>query len=314
MENQCLGLAEAMDLAPVVKRIVLRTPWKHLSPFLRLGLRHAVAHGGITPPWPELVIASGRQSVPAGLAVRQGSAGSAFLVQIQDPAIHPRLFDLVVVPEHDRLRGPNVLATRGALHRVTPARLAEAATGFAGRLADLPRPRIAVLIGGDNAVFRLSPALTERLAGQLAELAARGGAGLMVTPSRRTGAGNEAILRRHLTGLPAEIWDGTGENPYFAYLGLADAIIATGDSVNMVSEAAATGKPVHVVDLEGGSPKFRAFHRSMAEAGVTRPFTGRLEHWTYPVVDEPRRVADEIHRRLAQRRGAVPDANDGRAK
>ena len=313
MENQCLGLAEAMGFTPVVKRIVLRTPWKHLSPYLRFGLRHAVAHGAITPPWPKLVIASGRQSVPAGLAVKQGSAGSAFLVQIQNPTIDPRLFDLVVTPEHDRLRGPNVLPTRGALHRVTPARLAEAATCFAGRLAHLPRPRVAVLIGGDNAVFRLSPALMERMAGHLAELVARDGASLMVTPSRRTGAGNEAILRRHLAGLTGEIWDGTGENPYFAYLALADAIVATGDSVNMVSEAAATGKPVHVVDLEGGSPKFRAFHRSMAEAGVTRPFTGRLEHWTYPLVDEPRRVADEIHRRLAQRRGALPDSDGGRA-
>src|SRR3546814_13124599 len=75
----------------------------------------------------------------------------------------------------------------------------------------------------------------------------------MVTPSRRTGPDNEAILRARLAGLPAEIWDGEGENPYFAYLGLADAILVTADSVNMVCEAASTGKPVYVIDLDGGS-------------------------------------------------------------
>ncbi len=123
----------------------------------------------------------------------------------------------------------------------------------------------------------------------------------MVTPSRRTGTANEAILRESLAGLPAEIWDGGGENPYFAYLGLADAIIATGDSVNMVSEAASTGKPVHIVELEGGSPKFTAFHESMRAAGITRPFTGTLESWDYTPPDDTRHAAEEIRRRMALR-------------
>src|SRR3546814_20453175 len=92
--------------------------------------------------------------------------------------------------------------------------------------------------------------LFRSLAGQLATLA-RDGWGLMITPSRRTGRRNEEILRRALAGLPAEIWDGAGENPYFGSLALADHVVVTGDSVNMVSEAASTGKPVHVVHQIG---------------------------------------------------------------
>ncbi len=303
MENQCLGLAEALGVTPEIKRISLRPPWRQLSPYFRAFLRFAPASdcADIAPPWPDLVIASGRQSVPVGLRVRRTSRGRTFLVQIQDPVIDPAHFDMVIVPRHDRVRGENVLVTTGSMHRVTADQLSRAAEQYRDRLAHLPARKVAVLIGGDNAVYRLTPALMRRLSDQLAALAREQDVGLMVTPSRRTGPANEAMLRESLAGLPAEIWDGTGENPYFAYLGLADAIIATADSVNMVSEAAATGRPVHIVELEGGSAKFSAFHQSMRDAGITRPFTGVLDSWDYAPPEETRRAAAEIQRRMAER-------------
>ncbi|WP_246653655.1 mitochondrial fission ELM1 family protein [Azospirillum formosense] len=304
MENQCIGLAEALGLTPVVKRVRLRSPWRQLSPFLRLGNRFAAGPEGdpIRAPWPDLMIGSGRQAIAPLLAASKQSRRRTFTVYIQDPQINPRHFGLVVVPRHDRLRGPNVMATRGALHRVTPKLLAEAAQRHAPRLADLPHPRVAVLIGGTNGVYALTPTIMGDVAEKLSELARSQGAGLMVTPSRRTGADNEAILRARLNGLPAEVWDGTGENPYFAYLGLADAVVVTCDSVSMTSEACSTGKPVYVIALEGGSPKFRSFHEELYKEGITRPFTGALDQWTYPTLDDTRQVAEELrHRLLAHR-------------
>lgn len=303
MENQCVGLAQALGLEPVVKRVRLRSPWRQLSPFLRIGNRFAAGPEGdsVGPPWPDLLIATGRGSIAPSLAARKLSGGRTFTVQIQDPQISPANFDLVVVPRHDRLRGPNVMATRGALHHVTPAKLAAAAERFGPALAHLPRPRVAVLVGGDNGVYRLTPAIAATLADRLAELCSRHGAGLMVTPSRRTGAENEAALRERLAGLPAVVWNMEGENPYFGYLGLADHVVVTCDSVSMASEAASTGKPVYVVDLEGGSAKFRAFHADLRADGITRPFTGELASWGYDPLDDTRRVAEEIRRRLAAR-------------
>ncbi len=303
MENQCVGLAEALDLVPVIKRIKLRSPWRQLSPWLRIGKSFATGPNGdqLSPPWPDLLIATGRHSVVPALSVRQQSRGHTFTVQIQDPVIDPGHFDVVVVPGHDRLRGANVLVTDGALHRVTAGRLAAAAARLGPLYDHLPRPRVAVLVGGDNGVYRLTPTVMGDFAERLTHLARSTGGGLMVTPSRRTGTDNEAILRARMREVPSVMWDGTGENPYFAFLGLADAIVVTCDSVSMVSEACATGKPVYWVPLAGGSAKFQAFHDRLTDAGIMRRFDGSFDTWRYRALDDTQRVAAEVRQRLAAR-------------
>jgi mitochondrial fission protein ELM1 len=185
---------------------------------------------------------------------------------------------------------------------VTAERLAAAGRRFAPLLAHLPRPLVAVLIGGRNRVYNFGLDRLAEIAEQLAALARREGVGLLVTPSRRTGAEGERLLRERLAGVPAFIWDGSGDNPYLAFLELADWILVTEDSVSMATEAASTGKPVHIVPLEGGSRKFRAFHRMMREAGVTRPFAGALERWRYEPPNDTAAAAAEIRRRLAAAR------------
>ena len=154
-----------------------------------------------------------------------------------------------------------------------------------------------MLIGGPNAVFQMPDAVIRRIAGDLAAVAATG-AGLMVTFSRRTGPVAEAAFREALKGGNVTIWDGTADNPYFAYLALADHIIVTEDSASMVSEAATTGKPISILRLEGGSPKFDRFHKAMAARGITRDFAGHLDHWTYPPIDETERAAEAVRRIL----------------
>ncbi|HXQ50811.1 MAG TPA: mitochondrial fission ELM1 family protein [Stellaceae bacterium] len=306
MASQVLGLAEAVGWPVVEKRLDIRAPWSHLVPPLWFHPLAAVGAGGdrLEAPWPDLLIGCGRNAVAPALAVKRASGGRTFWVHIQDPRFARARADLMVVPSHDSPRGPNVVATLGAVHRVTPARLADGARRHAALLAALPRPLVAVLLGGDNRVYRLTPQRIAVLADQLATLA-RQGIGLAITPSRRTSQDALDLLHERLRGLPAFIWDGSGDNPYFGMLGLADAIIVTADSVNMVSEAAATGKPVHVVALEGGSAKFARFHRAMAEAGITRPFCGTIEAWTYRPPDEAARAAALIRERVARRLAEV---------
>jgi hypothetical protein len=112
-------------------------------------------------------------------------------------------------------------------------------------------------------------------------------------------------MRARLENLPVVIWDGCGENPYFAYLALADAFIVTADSVSMISEAAATGNPVHIVDLDGGNAKFARFHATMQAAGITRPFSGRIESWRYPIPDDTVRAGTVLRELVLRRLGTA---------
>ena len=121
---------------------------------------------------------------------------------------------------------------------------------------------------------------------------------LLVTPSRRTGIDTVAALARTIEDVPHLLWDGAGDNPYFAFLALADAIVVTEDSVNMVTEAAGTGKPVYVQKLPGRSTRLARFHRLMQERGATRPFEGRLESWSYQPINDTGTVASAIRRAL----------------
>lgn len=304
MENQCLGLAEALGLAPEVKRIRVRKPWRWLQPSLMLRPLASLDPAGdlLAPPWPDLIVASGRISVAPVLAAKAAAARAGTplkLVQIQNPGVDPGRFDLVITPRHDQLSGPNVLPTLGAMHRVDRAKLEAARLRWAPRYAALPRPLVAVLVGGANRVFRFDAEIAARLGGLLRQMGAESGAGLAVTTSRRTDPAAAAAFRAAMADTPADIWTGDGDNPYFGLLALADAVVATGDSVNMVSEALATGRPVHVFDLPGGSAKFGRFHQALREAGLTRPFAGRLERWDYRPPDDMRRAVAAVEELFA---------------
>src|SRR5437016_6890882 len=291
MASQALGLAEATGFPFSEKALAIRRPWAWLPPLLWMAPLDAATAAGLplAPPWPDLVIGCGRNTARPALAIRRAGAGRTLAAQIQDPRVGRGEFDMLVVPEHDRLRGRRIVLTSGAIHRVTPERLAAERPRFPA-LEKLARPILGVLIGGSNRAYRLDLRRLGEIAEMIGAVLRRTGGSAVVTPSRRTGDRGLAVLRERLAGLPTAIWDGKGDNPYYAYLAVADALLVTADSVSMVSEAAATGKPVHIIDLAGGDAKFARFHETMRGAGITRPFTGRIECWSYKPPDDTARA------------------------
>src|ERR1043166_5647927 len=128
MENQCLGLAERLPLPVRTFRVHLKAPWGWLAPYsVGPALEHlTLASDRPAPPWPRLLIACGRQSIPVSLAIERASCGRTITVQCQDPRINSKDFDLVIPPEHDEIAGENVFPIIGSPNRITTARLLEA--------------------------------------------------------------------------------------------------------------------------------------------------------------------------------------------
>ncbi len=270
MRSQARGLAQAV--ASQVKEFTAprQGPRAWLAYVLGLGL----VPPGWGPPWPDLVVSCGRRAAPFARAIKRASGGRTLAVHVQDPRAHRGAFDLIVAMDHDRLAaGPRVMKIATALHDITKDRLVEAKQSWAPRLAPLGRPLIGVAVGGDlrGRPFRMEDA--ERLVRSLKDHQARSGGGLAITPSRRTPPAVRARLMAAFAEDPhAFVWDLEGENPYAGILALADRLVVTTDSVSMVSEAVATGKPVELFDLEFG--RHRSFVQRLVDQGLATRLGG----------------------------------------
>lgn len=298
---QALGIAERLGAAFAVKRLA----WTALArlPNLRpggslLGLA-AEARASLSPPWPRLVISSGRRAAPVALWLKHRSG--ARLVHVMRPGVAPSRFDLLVIPAHDRPQpAPNLIEVIGAPHRVTAASLDRAATLWSPKVAPLPAPRVALLVGGPVRGRGLLPALARDLATRVAALALSAGGSVLATTSRRTGPAAEEALAEGLEAVPHLLhrFGGAGENPYLGFLGLADAIVVTGDSVSMLSEACATLAPVFFWSPPGlAGPRHARFHASLVAAGLAVPLGDRLDGDSRDRLDEAGRIAEAIRAR-----------------
>jgi hypothetical protein len=289
-------LAEALGWPCETKQLAYN--WLHNLPNFLLGRSRASLDrrrsSPLGPPWPDLVIDCGKRSVPVARWIRAKSGGKAALVHLGRPWTALRHFDLVVAtPQYRVPPSPNVLQNLAPLHGLTPKRLREAAAIWAGRFADLPRPWIALIVGGDSPPYVLDPGAARRLGSDASALASACGGSLLVTTSARTRPPATQALESELR-CPAHAhrWrPEPGANPYLAYLALADRFIVTGDSASMLAEACWTGKPVALFELpmrpgiaartaealerrlrRRGTPKglARAFDR-LIEAGIFMP-------------------------------------------
>jgi mitochondrial fission protein ELM1 len=303
-EVQCFGIAEALGLSPERRLIEPRAPWRWLAPYAPISPRDAPrrANSPVAPPFPDILFAAGRQTVPYLRRVRAESRGRTFTVFVKDPYTGPGTADVIWVPEHDALRAENVIITPTPANQIgrmlNELRLAPPGS----RIGSLPHPRVALILGGNSVNHRFTPADCAHLV-EIARMLVHDGCGLMISPSRRTPPAPLAEFHASFAGEPgAFVWDCTGENPYPQILAHADHIIVTGDSVNMVGEAVATGVPVHVYEPGGGHRKITAYIDRLTELGAVRRWNGQLDSWRYQPIDSTPVIAREIAKRYLQAR------------
>ncbi|MET0807573.1 MAG: mitochondrial fission ELM1 family protein [Pseudoxanthomonas sp.] len=298
--RQAEALAAALDCGPAREWLLEpRLPWSVSAPRTFAGADHAFGPAfmqALMHP-PRLAIGCGRQ---AALATRLLHERGSKAVQILDPRVDTRYWDLVVAPEHDRLTGDNVITLLGSLNPVDEAWLARAREAFAV-FAELPQPRTAVLLGGSSSHARFDRSAFEVLASKLEVALAREGGSVLITTSRRTPADLIAALRHRYVETPGVVWCGEadGPNPYEGLLAWADRIVCSPDSVNMVSEACATDAPVFVFDPTRVSGRPRRFLDSLLANGRIRAMDTRLAPFPVQPLRETARVAAMIKARLA---------------
>ena len=256
--------------------------------------------------YPDLMITCGRRMAGFALAMRRRARADGRgmqVVHLQDPRLPPSLFDVLVVPQHDRVRGGNVLVTTGSLNRLTLPGIQAAMMALPSRWLTTTRAAaVAVMIGGDNQRYRVTPQMADAMADRLAGFARNSGATLMITPSRRTPDG---LVDRLCSKLPVggAMLPQKGEvNVYPGILGLAQAVIVTSDSVNMASEAAITGKPVMIAPWQtatqanpsGESGRIRAFHDHMFARGYSMPLADTLPNGRFDRLDEMAGLTEQL--------------------
>ena len=308
--NQALALAEALSLPFAVKQLDYNG-LQSLSVWLpptAITLTKA-ARAGLDAPWPDLIIAIGRRSVPVARWIKRQNMGRTKLVRIGHPRIDPTLFDLVVTTrQYPVPPGANVVLLPVAMSRhLEPPEPSAAELKW---LDAVPTPRTLLAIGGATKYWTLPTARIERVVAENAP-----GKSLIVVTSRRTDPALVERLRTIAAANPAiRLVD--GPSPRFAVLmGAVDEIFVTGDSVSMLSEAVLTGKPVALIPIEQDDKGRRALGPEPREAGPNARRRDLRRFWNYlidegmvgtiddrpkrsPNIPNPNRIAAEAVRRL----------------
>lgn len=263
--TQVRALADELGLGYEEKHILAR-PWElltHLSLRITLAGIDRAGSSPLAPPWPDLVISAGRRNEPVARWIRKQSRGHSRLVHIGRPWAPLAAWDLVITtPQYFLPQLSNILHNTLPLQRMVPEELEAAGAALRPRLASLPRPWIGVLVGGDSGRFVMTPAKGRRLGELAGRLARDSGGSLLVTDSPRTPDAAGDALQSTLAGPHfCYRWGEGGDNPYRGLLALADAFVVTGESMSMLGEAAATGRPLYIFDLgDGDTPWWRLRH------------------------------------------------------
>lgn len=293
-ENQCIAVAEQLGVDYKIKRIGLKFPFNYFCPLiLKTAPRSYITGIDWHSDMPDLIIASGRKAVPVTLQFTD-----AFTVFIQNPKIKSSHFNVVAAPQHDDVKGNNIIRTVAAPNRITEKSLTQAKSEF--DFSYLPEKKIAILIGGNSKTHSMPDNFGYGLFESLLPYMQSDDYGFMVTVSRRTPDHIADHIRELFNGSQCEIWDEHGRNPYHAYLSHADYILVTEDSTSMLSDALTTGKPTYRLKLNGSSEKFDRLYQNLKRRAKLNIFEGELEDINYKPLQDAKMVADNIKKRFEE--------------
>lgn len=269
---QCRAAAESLSDAIIEKRLAPHPPFRWLAPY---GPIDPFEKSLIAPPYPDLIIASGRHSVPYVKSIQKATAGKCRAVFMKYPGCDVSSLGLAWMPDHDQRHGPHIINTLTSPHLVTPERLQNYKTNIDPRIKALPGPRLSIILGGNSKHVTFNAAAIADFCRPLKADLPFGS--ILVTGSRRTPRALLDAVQAAIAPRPAFLWDGSGDNPYFSILANSDALLVTGDSHNLVSETLTSGKKVYVYNPPGNPAKFNWTLSKLEEKGLIQPHGSPLQ-------------------------------------
>ena len=297
MLSQVEGLAKALNLDFTHHIVELNNFWKIFPP--KLTPISKKVYKQINQTDFDIIISCGRKSVIPSIHLKKSSNKKIFNIHIQDPKVNLKYFDFVVAPEHDSIKGPNVISTKGAIHYLSIKEINDNTDYLFKKIKKDERNICALILGGPTRYYDYSDKNIEHIFSILNKVLKDRDLQLVVIPSMRTPIKTIEFAKNYF-GKNHTIIEHVDKKAYLSALSISKYIVVTCDSSSMISEAAITGKPIFVANIfpKKNDIRFQKFRKLFRELNIIRNLGEDANIWSYQKLDETNRVAEIIKQKI----------------
>tara|TARA_B100000767_G_C19704169_1_gene509734 strand:+ start:186 stop:1136 length:951 start_codon:yes stop_codon:yes gene_type:complete len=297
MVSQVEGLSRALNLSFTHQTVELKPFWNLIPPKLTPVSENLLKNKIIFNS--RVIISCGRKSVVPSIALKKKYKNDVFNIHVQDPKVSLKNFDLVLCPEHDDLKGDNVLNTRGAIHYLSKKEIDKHSKYL--KIYNENKKIVSFILGGPNKYYDYSDKQVNLIFNKIKTTFAPDKYKLIVIPSYRT---PQEIIQKAFNTFSHDnlVIKKIDKKAYLSSLSLADIVVVTCDSTSMISESAVTGKPIYVAHMQStrNNYRFEKFYKQFRELGIIRDLGNSIDTWSYNQLDEANRLAPTIKERMKE--------------
>ena len=295
MVSQTEGLAKALKLNFKHQTVKLKPIWNFIPPKLTPISENLLTEKFVCDS--KIIISCGRKSVISSVALKKRFGKDIFNIHIQDPKVSLKYFDLIISPDHDNIKGENVLNTKGSIHYLTKKEIASNSKYL--QLSKDKKQIVAFIIGGPNKYYSYSEEQVHYIFNKIKTLFTPDKYKIIIIPSYRT---PERVIKKAFNTFSFNhlVIKKIDKKAYLSSLAISDYIIVTCDSTSMISEAAVTGKPVYMAMMKPKKSirRFKSFYSQFKELGIVKELSDTIDNWSCDKLDEVNRIAPIIRSKM----------------
>ena len=299
MISQAEGMAKALGVEYIHKIVKLSFPWNLIppkfSPISGIVLKDKTY---ITENNEfDLIISCGRKSVIPSIFLKKKNP-KLFTIHIQNPKVDSKNFDKVICPIHDKYYGNNVIHSEGAIHYITYEEIQAAKNYLSSKIKS--NKIVSIILGGPNKYYSFSKEQLMEIFQSIRSSFTLNGYETIIVPSMRTPKTIIELAKKEM-GKFGHVVDAVDKQAYLSAYELATYIVVTCDSISMISEAAASGKPIYVAHMKPKKDiyRFKRFFQLFEDKGIIKNHVVPLDKpWTYKKHNEAIKIANQLKSKI----------------